>query len=32
VQARIKRLLKLTRLDLVLLFAIVLLMVAKPGV
>lgn len=32
VQARIARILKLVRLDLVLLFAIVYLMVAKPGV
>jgi uncharacterized membrane protein len=31
VQARIARILKLTRIDLVLLFAIVFLMVAKPG-
>jgi uncharacterized membrane protein len=32
VQARISRLIRLTRIDLVLLFAIVFLMVAKPGV
>jgi uncharacterized membrane protein len=32
VQAKIARLLKLTRIDLVLLFAIVFLMAAKPGV
>jgi hypothetical protein len=32
VQARIARLIKLGRIDLVILFAIVLLMVAKPGV
>ena len=32
VQARIRRILNLVRLDLVLLFAIVFLMVAKPGV
>ena len=32
VQARIARLIKLTRIDLVLLFAIVFLMVVKPGV